>query len=459
MYTTVEPTTTTGLAAGGFDTATSPADLLANLPADGVGVDGLALVEELFTAAQAIQGALLRGIEYVRRTECFDGADIGLKVPTAMVRRLGIAPSEAAQLVSDAQNLTEHGPQVLDALCQGQVSARVAHKISSALVTIADDVKAVRKADPHRVFLTTDEEPYEPVPAAQKHLLAIAANREIDNRCVQRATVCIRDLIGSDLAQTRALGRYERRYLFLTHMPDGWKLDAFLDEVTGLRLKTMLDAASAPPADGDIRCGSERRHDDFGELTALTARFIDADDKLFDKAGQRSPHLRITINEQTLTTPPGAQPRFPAQRTPQQWEHAGVRTDFGHSLPPEAVRQIACQATVRGLIFDTATGEALQGGRRRRLPTDIQRDAVFARDGHCRFPACDRSTRWCDVHHRIGWQYGGLTDAQDLVAVCNSHHHLIEVHEQTLIRGPDGIDRIVPLQEALRDFYNRPVTR
>jgi hypothetical protein len=58
------------------------------------------------------------------------------------------------------------------------------------------------------------------------------------------------------------------------------------------------------------------------------------------------------------------------------------------------------------------------------VPIELFR-AVAARDGGCRFPGCDRKIAWCDAHHIQYWRHMGITALENLVLLCNRHHHLI----------------------------------
>ncbi len=64
------------------------------------------------------------------------------------------------------------------------------------------------------------------------------------------------------------------------------------------------------------------------------------------------------------------------------------------------------------------------GRATRTVPIDLFR-ATAARDGGCRFPGCDRKVAWCDAHHIHYWRHLGLTELDNLVLLCNRHHHLI----------------------------------
>jgi hypothetical protein len=71
--------------------------------------------------------------------------------------------------------------------------------------------------------------------------------------------------------------------------------------------------------------------------------------------------------------------------------------------------------------------DVLYVGRARRTVTPRQRRALERRDQHCAFPDCRVDTSRTDAHHVIPWELGGRTDIDNLVLLCNRHHHY--VHE------------------------------
>ena len=72
-------------------------------------------------------------------------------------------------------------------------------------------------------------------------------------------------------------------------------------------------------------------------------------------------------------------------------------------------------------------GEVLDQGRRSYEPTVAQRHAVWVRDRHCAFPGCRRPAKWTQVHHFVAFIPNGLTNMDNLLLLCDRHHHL--VHE------------------------------
>ncbi len=49
---------------------------------------------------------------------------------------------------------------------------------------------------------------------------------------------------------------------------------------------------------------------------------------------------------------------------------------------------------------------------------------IRGRDQTCRFPGCSRPAMRADLDHTVDWLYGGLTEADNLDALCESHHLL-----------------------------------
>ena len=69
----------------------------------------------------------------------------------------------------------------------------------------------------------------------------------------------------------------------------------------------------------------------------------------------------------------------------------------------------------------------IEVGRSNRVISSGLSRALKARDGHCRWPGCERSASMCDGHHLVHWINGGPTDLDNLVLLCRRHHRM--VHE------------------------------
>ncbi len=58
-----------------------------------------------------------------------------------------------------------------------------------------------------------------------------------------------------------------------------------------------------------------------------------------------------------------------------------------------------------------------------RVPADLRRWLAVTHST-CVFPGCSRTARECDIDHRVDWQHGGATRADNLAPECESHHRL-----------------------------------
>ena len=128
-------------------------------------------------------------------------------------------------------------------------------------------------------------------------------------------------------------------------------------------------------------------------------------------------------------------------------EHTVCETFDGQPIPPESVRRIACDAVIIPIVVNAA-GVVLDHGHGRRMATIEQRRALRAMYRSCGFPDCTVRFGDCEVHHVIEWvQHRGPTNLDNLLPLCNQHHHL--VHEggwhlelfpdrRLIVRRPDG---------------------
>ena len=106
-------------------------------------------------------------------------------------------------------------------------------------------------------------------------------------------------------------------------------------------------------------------------------------------------------------------------------------------IPRSELERLACQAELFGILFD-GNGLPLWHGRRTRTVSPQQWRALIARDRGC--VLCGAAPSYCHAHHIVPWSppAEGPTDIDNLVLVCNRHHHHIHQHDLTLTRHPDG---------------------
>jgi hypothetical protein len=102
-------------------------------------------------------------------------------------------------------------------------------------------------------------------------------------------------------------------------------------------------------------------------------------------------------------------------------------TNDGVPLPPETIRRMCCDADIIPIVLN-GHGATTDVGRSRRVATANQRRALRAMYRTCGFPGCDVRYADCEIHHVIEWiKQRGPTNLDNLLPLCNRHHHL--VHE------------------------------
>ena len=172
----------------------------------------------------------------------------------------------------------------------------------------------------------------------------------------------------------------ERSYLFISQTFDGMvKLDGLLDADRGTRIIEAVRAATPPPIDGERSTPASRRAQALADLVSSTGH------------QPNKPTVLVHVDGDTLK---GA---------------AHTLAEIGDSvLTPEQIDQITCDANFRRVVFGPKS-EVVDVGRKKRLLSDLIREALVARDRGCRFPGCDRPTEWCDAHHIKHWKDGGET--------------------------------------------------
>ncbi|MGY1623117.1 DUF222 domain-containing protein [Geodermatophilus sp. SYSU D00965] len=117
----------------------------------------------------------------------------------------------------------------------------------------------------------------------------------------------------------------------------------------------------------------------------------------------------------------------------------------GPALHATDVRRMLCEATVVTML--SAGREPLAVGRGRRLATRAQRRALLRRDGGCARPGCPEvRIERLHAHHLRHWIFGGRTDVDNMVLLCDADHGLVHDldlvmtrrHGELVVTTPDG---------------------
>jgi hypothetical protein len=189
-----------------------------------------------------------------------------------------------------------------------------------------------------------------------------------------------------------------------------------LDPLADAKAWTAINAATAAARSTD-------QHDDDRTWDQLQADVV-VDLLTGPRAAgdERLPEVSVLIDERTALE--GIHGRSVCE------------TSEGHQLPVETVRRLLCDAIVVPIILGD-DGEALRVGRQSRLATRAQRRALRAMYRTCAHPDCTVTFDSCRIHHVVYWDLGGRTDLENLIPLCEMHHHLVHEGGWTLELFPD----------------------
>ncbi len=108
-------------------------------------------------------------------------------------------------------------------------------------------------------------------------------------------------------------------------------------------------------------------------------------------------------------------------------------------LPRHVVDGLTCDGTLVP-VWET-DGHPVNVGRTQRVVPHRTRILVLDRDRGCRFPGCPVSSAdYLEVHHRVHWRDGGLTDLDNLLCLCTFHHDSHHRGEYTITGDPTRAD-------------------
>jgi hypothetical protein len=143
-------------------------------------------------------------------------------------------------------------------------------------------------------------------------------------------------------------------------------------------------------------------------------------------------HDQVDPHQPTLAAPVRVHVQIPLE---------GAAEVGGVALPEEWVTAARAQAQIELTVTD-GTATTLASGRPRSPISDRRRSAVVRRDGHCRWPGCERRLG-LQVHHLVPVSRGGGDDLTNLAAICPAHHALMIPHGNWVLAGnpnqPDGL--------------------
>jgi hypothetical protein len=235
----------------------------------------------------------------------------------------------------------------------------------------------------------------------------------------------LRDVMFPDDLDAAYIKGMDKEDINVTKLLDGWHVTGFLDPVTGLKFKKVLDSVSAPRDADDHRTGSERRVQGFDDLLSSVLNNGLPSDK-----GVR-PHASVIVNADTLiaaakrveqtTKNPHLTPDPLPQTTPAELVGYGA-------IGPNLLMYMMCISDFTAFLMKDGGGyraaEILNVGRDHRLATLKQRRAIIVRQmGICATPGCTHTH--LEIHHVIFWSHGGMTDLNLMIGLCSNCHGLL----------------------------------
>jgi hypothetical protein len=206
----------------------------------------------------------------------------------------------------------------------------------------------------------------------------------------------------------------EQRKLKLSSWMDGSLLiSGVLDPVGGAALRTALEPLARKTGAHDDRDLERRQADALVELAS---------------GGGSQAQIQVTSSLETLLGLAGA----PA-----------AEMEFSLPVSSTTIERLACDSSIARVLLDSES-VVIDVGRSKRVVSEPGRRALKARDGHCRWPGCDRPASWSAAHHVVHWIHGGTTDLDNLILLCHRHHWMVHEGNWQLVRGDDGRMLTIP---------------
>jgi len=207
----------------------------------------------------------------------------------------------------------------------------------------------------------------------------------------------------------------ENRRLWISKCEDGTVLlSGNFDPEGGAAILTRLNPLTRKSGAHDGRSLEKRNADALVELAS---------------GGGSQAQIQVTSSLETLLGLAGA-----------------PGADMEHSPLPISARTIerlACDSSIARVLLNSES-TVIDVGRSKRVVSEPARRALAARDGHCRWPGCERPASWSAAHHVVHWIHGGTTDLDNLILLCHRHHWMVHEGNWQIVRGDGGRMMTVP---------------
>ena len=170
------------------------------------------------------------------------------------------------------------------------------------------------------------------------------------------------------------------------------------------------------------------QHLSFDEFNLVVRRWemlADADGAFRDEEStHRDRTANIVVTLETLEAAVGhaavGQASSPCHAAPDPlWSRS--ETTNGTLLAPNDILAAALIGHIRRVVVDSA-GVIIDLGRKRRLFTGNQRQAVLMSSARCIWPGCDQPSGRCQADHLHEWQHNGATNIANAAPLCSRHN-------------------------------------
>ena len=303
------------------------------------------------------------------------------------------------------------------ALATGRISEEHASIIVSAAEKVPDGVTPQQLAD-------CEERLVEKATRMSPQRLRRAARRLLDPLSKELA-----DQHEDGLVREQERRAEHETWMTLGDNGDGtWTGKFVIPELHGQLLKTALETLSSPrrytrTKDGQSIEDESVRNNGYPER--LGAAFTELIEHLPKTGHGRSPvTLVVHIDEEKLRNEVGA----------------GTLAS-GASISNEEVRRLACGAGIMPMVLN-GRSVPIDLGASTRLFSNAQYIALSAMYDSCAAQGCDRPFAWTELHHRLPWSMGGLTDLANAAPLCAYHHRRVHDSEYEHQWLTDGSVRI-----------------
>ncbi|GAB3766396.1 HNH endonuclease signature motif containing protein [Microlunatus parietis] len=244
----------------------------------------------------------------------------------------------------------------------------------------------------------------------------------------------------------------DRRFFRMRSTPSGAVIGEFrLTPETAVKVRAVLEPLAHPRLDNaagvgavDLRNHGQRLHDAVDEVFARMLRTGDVPEH-----GGLPASVLVTVDLDTLLAHTEAATACPEPAARRARRGHGTASD-GTVLSIAEILRLADEAEIYPTVLNHH-GIPIDLGHTRRLASKNQTIALYARDGGCSFPGCDRAPEWCERHHVIRWADGGLTILSNLTLLCAYHHRNFLNRGWEVRINLDGLPEWIPPKYVDRD--------